>query len=106
MTLAPGHFHAALVQKQMHPYIRKRAYVYAPLDADLVAHVDRVVGFNTRTDNPTAWELDVRAGGDYLARFLREQPGNVAIVSGRNRPKMDLLRAAVEASISVLADKP
>ncbi len=106
MTLAPGHFHAALVQKQMHDGIAPRCYVYAPLDADLVAHVDRIAGFNTRTESPTAWELDIRAGGDYLGRFLREQPGNTVVLSGRNRPKIDLMRVAVNENLHVLADKP
>ena len=90
MTLAPGHFHAALVHKQMVPGVHPRVHVYAPLDADLLAHLDRVAAFNARADDPTAWELDVRAGGDYLGRFLREQPGNTVVIAGRNRPKIDL----------------
>jgi predicted dehydrogenase len=106
MTLAPGHFHAALVQKRMLPGIARRSYVYAPLDADLVAHLDRLTGFNARPDDPTAWEIDVRAGTDYLDRFLREQPGNTVVLSGRNRPKIDLMLAAVGSSLHVLADKP
>jgi predicted dehydrogenase len=106
LTLAPGHFHAALVQKQMIPGVHRRAHVYAPLDADLAAHVGRVAAFNTRPDNPTDWELDVRAGGDYLDRFLREQPGNTVVLSGRNRPKVGLIRAAVANNLHVLADKP
>ena len=32
ITLAPGHFHAALVQKRMAPGVHRRAYVYGPLD--------------------------------------------------------------------------
>ena len=39
-------------------------------------------------------------------RFLRERPGNVVILSGRNRFKIDLIRMAVEAGMHVLADKP
>ena len=106
MTLAPGHFHAALVQKSAHPAVHRRAYVYAPLDADLVAHLDRLAAFNARPADPTAWELDVRAGADYLARFLREQPGNAVVLSGKNRPKIDLMAAAVANGLAVLADKP
>jgi predicted dehydrogenase len=106
MTLAPGHFHAALVQKRTVPGVARRAFVYAPLDADLVAHLDRVAAFNARPDDPTDWELDVRAGPNFLDRFLRETPGNTAVVSGRNRPKIDLILAAVNANVHVLADKP
>jgi predicted dehydrogenase len=106
MTLAPGHFHAALVHKQMVPGVHPRVYVYAALDADLVAHLGRVTGFNTRAVTPTAWELDIRAGGDYFRRFLQEQPGNTVVLAGRNRPKIDLILAALSNGLHVLADKP
>jgi predicted dehydrogenase len=106
MTLAPGHFHAALVQKRTAHGVHRRAYVYAPLDADLVAHLDRLAAFNARPDDPTHWEIDVRAGANYLDRFLREQPGNTVVLSGRNRPKIDLMRLAVGNNLHVLADKP
>jgi predicted dehydrogenase len=106
VTVAPGHFHAALVQKHATPGVDSHAHVYAPLDADLVAHLGRVAAFNTRADNPTAWELDVRAGGDWRERFRRERSGNVAVLSGRNRPKVGLIRDAVAAGYHVLADKP
>ena len=82
ITLAPGHFHAALVQKRMTPGVHRRAYVYGPLDRDTVAHVDRIAAFNARADDPTDWEVDLRAGPDWLERFLREQPGNTVVLSG------------------------
>jgi predicted dehydrogenase len=106
VTVAPGHFHAALVLKHTPPGVHRRVHVYAPLDADLVAHVGRVAAFNARPDDPTAWELDIRAGADYRERFLREQPGNTVVLSGRNRPKVGLIRAAVAQNLNVLADKP
>lgn len=106
MTLAPGHFHAALVQKRMLPGAHRRVHVYAPLEDDLIAHLDRLAAFNNRPDEPTLWEVDVRAGAGFLDRFLREQPGNTVVLSGKNRPKIDLLRAAVGSSLHVLADKP
>jgi predicted dehydrogenase len=106
LTVAPGHFHAALVQKRALQGIHHRAFVYGPLDGDTVAHVARIASFNNRREAPTAWELDVRAGGDYLERFVREQPGNTVVLSGRNRPKIALMRLAVENALNVLADKP
>ncbi len=106
MTLAPGHFHAALLLKEMPPEIFRRTYVYGPLDTDLADYLARVAAFNGRTDNPTRWQVDVRAGDDYLGRFLREQPGNAAVIAGRNRPKIDLILAAVSNACHVLADKP
>ena len=106
MTLAPGHFHAALVQMEMPPEIYRRTYVYGPLDGDTAEHLARIAAFNNRPDNPTRWQLDIRAGEDYLARFLREQPGNAVVIAGRNRPKIDLILAAVSNACHVLADKP
>jgi predicted dehydrogenase len=106
MTLAPGHFHAALVQKHPSPELSRRAFVYAPLSDDLVDHLSRVAGFNTRPDDPTDWHLDVRAGADYLDRFRRELPGHAAVIAGRNRIKIDHVLAAVTAPCHVLVDKP
>ena len=106
LTLAPGHFHAALVQKRPLHGVHHRAYVYGPLDADTVSHVARITSFNTRRDGPTAWEIDLRTGPNYLERFAREQPGNTVVISGRNRPKIDLMTLAVENCLHVIADKP
>ncbi len=106
MTLAPGHFHAALVQKETLPGVHPRAHVYGPLDGDLLEHLTRVAAFNARAVDPTRWELDVRTGDNYLGRMLREQPGNVVVIAGRNRPKIDLILAAVSNGLHVLADKP
>jgi predicted dehydrogenase len=106
MTLDPGHFHAALVQKEMYPGVERRTHVYAPFGPDLLAHLQRINGFNARAAQPTRWEVEVHASDDYLERMLRERPGNVVVLSGRNRRKLDYLEAAVAAGFHVLADKP
>ena len=106
MTLAPGHFHAALVQKRALHGVHPRAHVYGPLDADTLAHAARIAAFNGRAENPTLWELDLRAGADYLDRFARERPGNAVVLSGRNRPKIDLMRLCATNGLHVVADKP
>jgi predicted dehydrogenase len=41
-----------------------------------------------------------------MERMLRERPGNVVVLSGRNRGKIDRILAAVESGLHVLADKP
>ena len=106
MTLDPGHFHAALIQKEMYPGVDPAVHVYAPLGPDLLAHLGRVSAFNRRAENPTTWRLEVHAGPDFLERMLREKPGNVVVLSGRNRGKIDRILASVEAGLNVLADKP
>ncbi|MCI0642281.1 MAG: hypothetical protein L0Y70_24660 [Gemmataceae bacterium] len=106
LTLNPGHFHAALVQKEMYPGVSNQAHVYAPLGPDLLAHLQLLAGFNARPEQPTNWQVEVHAGPDFLERALREKPGNVVVLAGRNRIKMDAILAAVKAGLNVLADKP
>jgi predicted dehydrogenase len=106
MTLDPGHFHAALVQKEMYPGVARRVDVYAPLGSDLVDHLGRVARFNTRPQNPTAWELEVHTGPDSLQRMLREHPGNAVVLSGRNRGKIERIQASLDAGLHALVDKP
>ena len=106
ITYDPGHFHAALVQKEMYPGVSPQVDVYAPLGPDLLGHLARVSAYNLRPASPTAWRLDVHTGPDYLARMLREKPGNVVVLSGRNAGKIERVGAAVEAGLNVLVDKP
>jgi len=106
IVVDPGHFHAALVQKEMYPDIAPRVRVYAPLGPDLLDYLTRIARFNARPESPTCWEMDIQAGPDFLARLGREEPGGIAVLSGRNRGKLERIRAAVEAGLHVLADKP
>lgn len=55
MTLDPGHFHAALIQKSMYGQIDPTVYVYAPEGDDVAQHLGRIDGFNKRAENPTSW---------------------------------------------------
>lgn len=106
ITLAPGHHHAALFQKDMLPGISEEVRVYAPLGPDLAAHLNRIAQFNAREDNPTRWKEKVYAGADYWERMLSEMPGNVVVLSGANDGKIDRIGAIVERGVHALADKP
>ena len=106
IVLDPGHFHAALVQKDMYPGLDPTVSVYAPMSPDVVDYLSRIALFNTRKENPTAWKLELHAGPDFFERMLKEHPGNVVILTGRNRPKMDRIEASINAGLNVLADKP
>ncbi len=106
ITVDPGHFHAALLQKQQLDGVSREAHIYAPLGPDLLSHLDRISRFNTRAERPTAWNLRVYAGEDFLGRMLAEVPGNIVVLSGRNAKKLDYIEAAVNAGLHVLADKP
>jgi len=106
MTLDPGHFHAVLVQKEMYPGVAPQVDVYAPLGADLLGHLARINAFNSRSDHPTSWRLEVHTGPDFFERMLAEHPGNVVVISGRNRGKVERIGRSVAAGLNVLADKP
>ncbi|HLN00118.1 MAG TPA: putative oxidoreductase C-terminal domain-containing protein [Bryobacteraceae bacterium] len=106
IVLDPGHFHASLVQKEMYPWLAKQVSVYAPLEPDVLDYLQRITLFNSRHESPTVWEIELHTGRDFFERMLRERPGNVVIMSGRNRPKIDRVLASVEAGLSVLVDKP
>lgn len=106
ITLDPGHFHAALVQKTMIPGVSPVVQVYAPEGPDLRDHLARIQAFNTRGAEPTHWEEKVTAGPDFLERMVRERKGNVVVIAGNNARKTAYIKAAVDAGLNVLADKP
>jgi predicted dehydrogenase len=106
MTVDPGHFHAALVQKSMYDQVAPEVSVYAPEGSDYKDHLKRIEGFNSRADNPTSWVEKVYAGSDFMEKMISEKPGNVVVLSGNNKKKADYIKRSVEAGINVLADKP
>ena len=106
ITLDPGHFHAALVQKSGYPDIDTVVHVYAPGGQELAAHLSLIEKYNTRTDNPTKWKEQVYEGADFLQRMFRERAGNVVVIAGNNRKKIGYIRAAVDSGFSVFSDKP
>ena len=82
MTLDPGHFHAALVQKSMYEQIDPVVHIYAPDGSDVVDHMNRISGFNNREENPTAWQVKQHLSKDYLEKMVSERPGNVMVPAG------------------------
>lgn len=106
ITLDPGHFHAALVQKIMVPDVSPLVRVYAPDGPELQDHLSRIAGFNSRPKDPTRWREEVYKGSDFLERMIRDKKGNVVVISGNNRRKAQYIKAAVDAGLNVLADKP
>lgn len=106
ITLDPGHFHAALVQKTMYPGVDPVVHVYAPKGADLQLHLDRINSYNNRTENPTTWKEEVYTGNDFMEKMLNEKKGNIIVMSGNNRKKTEYILQAIENGFNVLADKP
>ena len=106
MNLDPGHFHASLVQKTMYGDVDTVVYVYAPEGPEVEDYLARIRDYNSREQDPTAWDEVVYTGPDFLEKMLEEKPGNVMVVSGNNAKKTEYILKAVRAGIHVLADKP
>lgn len=106
MTVDTGHFHAALVQKEMYPEVNPEVFIFAPDAADVGDHLNRIEGFNTRADNPTSWISETYRGPDFFARMLDEKPGNVLVLAGNNEKKTEYILEAVQNGIHVYSDKP
>ncbi|MBV9015818.1 MAG: oxidoreductase [Alphaproteobacteria bacterium] len=106
VLLDPGHFHAALVQKEMYETLSPEAHVYAPLGPELLDYLGHIARFNTAAEKATAWQLSIEASADFLKRLAQEPAGGVAVIAGRNGVKIERIEAAVEAGLHVLADKP
>jgi predicted dehydrogenase len=106
ITLDPGHFHAALVQKSMYADVDSVVHVYAPEGQEVKSHLSLVDSYNTRTENPTAWKQQVYTGQDYLEKMFAEKAGNVVVIAGNNKLKTDYISRSVESGLNVLADKP
>jgi predicted dehydrogenase len=106
ITIDPGHFHAALVQKFMYADVDPLVHVYAPGGDDLEEHLKRIERFNTRTDDPTRWQQKVFTGPNFFEQALSEKSGNVVVLAGNNARKTDYILQSVKAGLNVLADKP
>lgn len=105
-TLDPGHFHAALVQKTSYPQVSKDVYVYSNPGEDLQEHLAKIEAYNTRADNPTAWNEIVYTGPDFLEKMISDGKANVMVTAGNNLKKTEYIKKTLEAGINVLADKP
>jgi predicted dehydrogenase len=100
IVVAPGHFHAALVQREPIPGISPEVHVYAPDGPELDDYLARIARYGA------GWRLEVRRSDNYLAYLGNEAAGGIAVISGRNRGKIERIEAAVAAGLHVLADKP
>ena len=90
----------------MYDDVAPTVHVYAPEGKDVAAHLDRIKGYNSRADKPTAWTETVYLGSDFFEKMIAERNGNVVVLSGNNRKKTDYIAASLQHGFNVLADKP
>lgn len=106
ITLDPGHFHAALVQKTQYAQVSPDVYVYTPGGSELEEHLAKIKAYNTREEDPTAWNEVIYQGDDFLEKMIGEKKGNVMVTAGNNAKKTEYIKKTLDAGINVLADKP
>ncbi|MBC7904961.1 MAG: oxidoreductase [Gemmatimonadaceae bacterium] len=106
ITLEPGHFHSALLQKSMYPDVDSTVHVYAPQGDELNAHQKLIDQFNNRSEAPTSWNQTLYTGNDFFEKMLSEKAGNVVVLAGNNLKKTNYILRSVEGGFNVLADKP
>jgi predicted dehydrogenase len=106
ITLDPGHFHAALVQKTMLKDVDAAVHVYAPAGADLQAHLAKIDGYNNRPLDPSKWNEVVYTGADFFDKMIAEKKGNVVVMAGNNLKKTEYVKRSIDAGFNVLGDKP
>ena len=106
ITLAPGHFHAGLLQKSMYDGVDSTVHVFAPEGQEVKSYLALVQEYNNRKENPTSWKENVYTGPDFLEKMLLTKPGNVVVISGNNKNKTDYIKSCVNAGLNVLSDKP
>jgi predicted dehydrogenase len=106
VTLDPGHYHAALVQKSMYEQVDPVVNVYAPDGPDVQNYLAQIQRFNERPDNPTYWREQVYKGDDFLEKMLADKSGDIVVLSGNNRRKAEYIKASIDAGFNVFCDKP
>jgi predicted dehydrogenase len=90
----------------MYPDVNSVVHVYAPEGSDLNFHLERINGYNSRSENPTKWQERVYTGNDFFEKMISEKKGNVVVLSGNNQKKTQYINESLKAGFNVLADKP
>jgi predicted dehydrogenase len=106
ITVDPGHFHAALVQKSMYPGVDSNVQVYAPQGPDLQMHLNKITAYNSAKLAATHWNEVVYTGNDFFTKMMQERKGNVVVLAGNNQLKTDYILQSVQAGFNVFSDKP
>ena len=105
-VIDPGHFHAALVQKNMLDGVSDTVRVYASAGKELDQYLMTMKSFSERKDDPVSWVQEVHSGEGYLEALPEEGNGNVVVLSGNNKDKSEYISLAVDKGYNVLTDKP
>ena len=106
IVVAPGHFHASLLQKNTLDNVSDTVRVYAEPGSELDAYISTIESYNNREENPTSWVLDVYQGEDFLEHIPVSDGNAFAVFAGNNRLKSDYILHCVSKGYHVISDKP
>jgi predicted dehydrogenase len=106
IQLNPTHSHAAVAQNVKLEQVDTNVYVYSPEKEELKEYFQQINSCNSRKNNPTNWNLVNYSGPDYLQKMIDERKGNVVVLSGNNKIKIDYIEKAIDAGFNVFSDKP
>jgi hypothetical protein len=106
IIVAPGHFHASLVQKTSYPQVANEVSVFAPDGDEVKQYLQSIEDYNSRPDNPTFWEEEVYISSDFLEKMKSDKTGNMVVLAGNNQDKTAYIKAALQSGKNVLSDKP
>lgn len=106
VTLDPGHFHAAVIQKKSYPGVSDKVYVYAPKGEDLNMHLQRIAEYNQRSESPTSWREKIYAGNDFLQKMMQQKKGNLLILAVNNKYRSRYISEGIKAGYHLFSDKP
>ncbi len=106
ITLDPGHFHAALVQKSMYDDVDSTVHIYSPGGSDLDLHTTKINAYNSRAEDPTNWNTLIYKGEDFFQKMIEEKAGNVVMLAGNNAKKTEYILESIKNGFNVFADKP
>ncbi len=106
IQLDPTHGHAAAAQSEQLSGLDTNVYVYAPDLTAVEPYLQQINSFNLRSDNPTKWLEIPYYGQDYLEKMASEKKGNIVVLAGNNRVKIDYIEKSIQAGMNVFSDKP
>jgi hypothetical protein len=106
IQLNPTHSHAAVAQNVKLEQVDTNVYVYSPEKEELKEYFQQINSCNSRKNNPTNWNLVNYSGPDYLQKMIDERKGNVVVLSGNNKIKIDYIEKSIDAGFNVFSDKP
>jgi predicted dehydrogenase len=106
IVLDPTHFHAALLQRKMYPQIAPIVHIYAAKESDITDYLQQIEQYNRRADNPTNWKNVVFSGENFLDKMSEEKSGNIIVLAGNNKKRIQYLQKAVNTGLNIIADKP